>query len=510
MYHGHLEYLTKRSGGLLTDAFTASNTAVPALSRRGWAALLVLCGALFLDGLDVSMVGMALPSIHRDLNLSTTSLQWVVSGYVLGYGGFLLLGGRAADLLGRKRVFVVAIAVFLVASLLGGLATDGTVLIATRFIKGIAAAFTAPAGLSIITTTFAEGPARNRALGIYAATGASGFSLGLVLGGLLTTMGWRWTFFLPVPIALVILLVAPRVIPSDPPRSAGRRHYDLAGAFTVTATMLLLVYTVTQAPEHGWTSARTLLLASLTVLAGSAFVAIEQRVKEPLVRLGILRSRTLVGANLGAMAMAGGYFSFQFVLSLYLQQDRGWSSLHTALAFLPAGLLVASMAPRIGPLATRFGVGRTLVIGMAMFVPAYALSLRISDDFSYATMLLPTIILLGLGFGLAFPTLNMEATSGIADREQGLASALVNTSFQLGGAVVLAIVTAVLASHDAGKSTSTISDFRPGLVVVAIVAALGLTATLAAFVLRPRPSAEIEALRLETLPLVETIEREAA
>jgi EmrB/QacA subfamily drug resistance transporter len=478
---------------------------MPALGRRGWAALLVLCGALFLDGLDVSMVGMALPSIHNELHLSTTSLQWVVSGYVLGYGGFLLLGGRAADLLGRKRVFVIAIAVFLLASLLGGLATDGTVLIATRFIKGVAAAFTAPAGLSIITTTFAEGPARNKALGIYAATGASGFSLGLVLGGLLTTLGWRWCFFLPVPIAAAILAIAPRVIPSDPPRAAGRRHYDLAGAFSVTATMLLLVYTVTQAPQHGWTSARTALLAALTGLVGALFVGIELRVREPLVRLGILRSWTLVGANLGAMTMAGAYFSFQFVLSLYLQETQGWSSLHTALAFLPAGLLVAAMAPRIGTLATRIGIGRTAVVGMAMFVPAYVLALRITDNFNYAAMLLPTIVLLGLGFGFAFPTLNMAATSGVANREQGLASALVNTSFQLGGAIVLAIVTAVLASNAAGARGATFSDYRPGLEVVAAVAAIGLVATLVAFVLRPQPTADVEAL-----PLAESIEAEAA
>jgi EmrB/QacA subfamily drug resistance transporter len=478
---------------------------MPALGRRGWAALLVLCGALFLDGLDVSMVGMALPSIHNELHLSTTSLQWVVSGYVLGYGGFLLLGGRAADLLGRKRVFVIAIAVFMVASLLGGLATDGTVLIATRFVKGVAAAFTAPAGLSIITTTFAEGPARNRALGVYAATGASGFSLGLVLGGLLTTLGWRWTFFLPVPISAVILAVAPQVIPADRPRAAGRRHYDLAGAFTVTATMLLLVYTVTQAPQHGWTSARTAFLAALTVLVGSVFVAIERRVSEPLVRLGILRSRTLVGANLGAMTMAGAYFSFQFVLSLYLQQTQGWSSLVTALAFLPAGLLVAAMAPRIGTVATRVGIGRVVVLGMAMFVPAYLLALRIADDFDYATMLLPTILLLGLGFGLAFPTLNMAATSGVADREQGLASALVNTSFQLGGAIVLAIVTAVLASNAAGARGATISDYTPGLAVVAGVAVIGLVVTLVAFVLKPQAVAAVE-----SLPLPEAIEAEAA
>jgi EmrB/QacA subfamily drug resistance transporter len=478
---------------------------LPAMSRPQWAALLVLCGALFLDGLDVSMVGMALPSIRDDLHLSTTSLQWVVSGYVLGYGGLLLLGGRAADLLGRKRVFVIAIAVFLVASLLGGLATDGTLLIATRFIKGVSAAFTAPAGLSIITTTFAEGPARNRALGIYAATGASGFSLGLVLGGLLTTAGWRYTFFLPVPIAALILAVAPRVIPKDPAHDGSRRRYDLAGASAVTTTMLLLVYTVTQAPQHGWTSARTLVLAAATLLAGSLFVAIETRVEAPLVRLGILRSRHLVGANLAAMSMAGGYFSFQFVLSLYLQQHRGWSSLVTALAFLPAGLLVAAMAPRIGPLASRFGIGRTLVAGMAMFVPGYLLALRIGDDFSYAAMLLPTILLLGLGFGLAFPTLNMEATNGVPDHEQGLASALVNTSFQLGGAIVLAIVTATLASRGAGQATSGIGAYKPGLEVVSGAAALGLLAALWAFRLRPSRGAEIE-----ELPRVEVIEVEAA
>src|SRR5262245_5568659 len=370
-------------GDHVTEALSNRMAAVPALSRREWVALIVLCGALFLDGLDVSMVGMALPSIRHELDLSTTTLQWVVSAYVLGYGGFLLLGGRSADLLGRKRVFVVAIAVFMVASLVGGLATGGAMLIATRFVKGVAAAFTAPAGLSIITTTFPEGPARNRALGVYTATGASGFSLGLVLGGLLTTAGWRWTFFLPVPISLVILALAPRVIPADPPRTAGRRRYDLAGAVTVTTTMLLLVYTVTQAPQHGWGSARTLGLAALTLLTGALFVVLERRVAAPLVRLGILRSRRLAGANLAAMTMAGAYFSFQFVLSLYLQQHLGWSSLVTALAFLPAGVLVALMAPRIGQLATRVGIGRTALVGMAVFVPGYALALRIGDDFVY-------------------------------------------------------------------------------------------------------------------------------
>src|SRR5205809_4456872 len=219
------------------------------LRRRAWGALFVLCGALFLDALDVSMMGVALPSIRTDLHMSTSSLQWVVSAYVLGYGGFLLLGGRAADLLGRRKMFLISLAVFIVASGLGGLAHDGALLIATRFIKGVSAAFTAPAGLSIITTTFAEGPARNRALSIYTATGATGFSLGLVFGGLLTEIGWRWVFFLPVAVALVALVAAVRLVPAGdrPSRTAG--SFDLLGAITMTAAMLLLVFAVVEAPR---------------------------------------------------------------------------------------------------------------------------------------------------------------------------------------------------------------------------------------------------------------------
>src|SRR3954454_11679236 len=227
------------------------------LSRRAWGALLVLCGALFLDALDVSMIGVALPSIKSDLDMSTSSLQWVVSAYVLGYGGFLLLGGRAADLLGRRRMFLIALGVFIVASGLGGLTNDPTLLIATRFIKGVSAAFTAPAGLSIITTTFAEGAARNKALSVYTATGATGFSLGLVFGGLLTEIGWRWVFFLPVPVALLTLLGGLRLVPREARPFRSSRSFDLAGAVTLTTAMLLLVFTLVEAPEQGWASLRT-------------------------------------------------------------------------------------------------------------------------------------------------------------------------------------------------------------------------------------------------------------
>src|SRR3954469_18290403 len=226
--------------------------------RSIWGLMAVLCGVLFLDGLDVSMVGMALPSIKSDLGLTTSQLQWIVSGYVLGYGGFLLLGGRAADLLGRKRMLIAALAVFTVASALGGFVSDGTLLVITRFLKGAAAAFTAPAGLSIITTRFAEGPERNRALSIYTATGASGVSLGLVFGGLLTELGWRWTFLLPVPIALALLAAAPRLLPRDIPGPSARRGFDVPGALLLSLGMLLLVHTVVEAPDRGWASATTI------------------------------------------------------------------------------------------------------------------------------------------------------------------------------------------------------------------------------------------------------------
>src|ERR687896_419334 len=275
-----------------------SISSTPKWDASVWGLMAVLCGVLFLDGLDVSMVGMALPSIDSDLGLTTSQLQWIVSGYVLGYGGFLLLGGRAADLLGRRRVLLIALGVFTVASLLGGMVNDGTLLVITRFLKGAAAAFTAPAGLSIITTRFAEGPERNRALSIYTATGASGFSLGLVAGGLLTELGWRWTFLLPVPIAIVLLALAPRFIPRDPPRLGARRSFDLPGALTLSAGMLLLVRTIVEAPEQGWAAPETLVAFAASVALLAAFVATERRSSAPLVRLGILRNRALGRANL--------------------------------------------------------------------------------------------------------------------------------------------------------------------------------------------------------------------
>ncbi|MEV8633297.1 MFS transporter [Streptosporangium sp. NPDC051023] len=441
---------------------------------RLWAALAVLCAVIFLDALDVSMVGVALPSIQADLGLSTSSLQWVVSGYVLGYGGLLLLGGRTADLLGRRKVFLVALAVFVVASLLGGLVNDGTMLIAARFIKGVSAAFTAPAALSIITTTFAEGPARNRALSIFTASGASGFSLGLVISGFLTELGWRWTFLMPVPVAIIALISALKVLPKRHEERAESGH-DIIGAVTITASMLLLVFTVVEAPGAGWFSLRTIgsLLVAAALLA--LFVLTELRVKHPLVRLGILRSGPIVRANLGLVILFGSYVGFQFVAMQYFQNFLHWSALATALAFLPAGLLVAVTSTKMGSLADRFGTGKLIAIGSAALAGAFTLFLRLDENPSLATLIIPGMFLVGIAFALSFPSLNIQATNGVADDEQGLASGLLNTSGQVGGAIVLAVVTAVLTSD---PSANPLDSFHAAITVSAILAVVGLLISL--------------------------------
>ena len=464
--------------------------------------LIVLCGALFLDALDVSMVGVALPSIRTDLHMSTSSLQWVVSAYVLGYGGFLLLGGRSADLLGRRRVFAIALGVFVVASALGGVAHDGNLLIATRFIKGVSAAFTAPAGLSIITTSFAEGPARNKALAVYTATGATGFSLGLVFGGLLTEIGWRWVFFLPAPVALLTLVGALRFVPRDSSGGRAGRAFDVAGAVLLTGAMLLLVLTLVEAPSAGWASVRTLGSLAAVAVVLAAFVAREQRTSSPLVRLGILRSQQLVRANLGAMMLFGGWVGFQFIATLNMQQLRGWTALDTGLAIFPGGALVAVLSPRIAPLIMRFGLTRLIVAGLLFNAAAFGLFTRVGLDSSYLPGVLPTMVLAGFGFALAFGPLNVAATMGVASAEQGLAGGLLNTSFQFGGALVLAVVTAVNNAKTGGSTPQGLLDgFHPALLVSVLAALIGATAV--GLPLRRRAAVETVALNPEAEPEAE-------
>jgi MFS family permease len=459
----------------------------PQWSPRLWGVLIVLGGALCLDALDVSMVGVALPSIRTALGLSTSSLQWIVSGYVLGYGGLLLLGGRAADLLGRRRVFLAAVAAFAVLSLLGGLTSVPALLIGARFVKGIAAAFTAPASMSLLTTTFPEGPMRNRAFSVYSVFGGSGFSLGLVLSGLLTSVSWRWTLLVPAPVALIVLIAGWRLIPRDPQPAAssspaGRRSFDLPGALAVTVSMLLLVYTVVSAQQAGWASARTIGSFAVVAAGLAAFVAIESRSHDPLMPLRIFRSGALRRANIGAVTLFGSYVSFQFLATQYLQSLAGWSPLTTALAFLPAGAMVAVLSAAMGGLLSRFGTGRLAALAFVCLAASYAVFLRAGVTPDYPAVLLPTMLLVGLAFGLGFSALSVAATDGMPNDEQGLAASLFQTSFQVGGALVLAVVTAVVDAGGGSRVTTaaaTLAAYRPALLVILGVAVVGALVALA-------------------------------
>ncbi len=441
-----------------------SSTVTPdRLTGRSWAVLFVLCGAIFLEGIDVSMMGVALPSIRAELGLSTGELQWVVSAYALSYGGFVLLGGRAADLLGRRRMFVGWLVVFLLFSGLGGFANEGWVLILARFATGVAAAFMTPAGLSIITTTYPEGPQRNKALLVYAGTAAGGFSLGMVTGGLLTTIDWRWVFFAPVLVSAVILAAAIALIPRDA-QPAKRGGFDLAGAFTLTGAMLLLVAAVVRAPDVAL--AQTLITAVAGTALLAAFIAIERRVSSPLVRLGLLRNGSLIRANLGAILLVGSFVGFQFITVLYLQELRDWSEWKTGLALMVIGI-DSVLAPTLTPwLVNRFGNARVVFGGFALATLAYLAFLPLGTTFA---AMLPTFLLLGLGFALAYGPLTIAATDRVAEDEQGLASGVLTTSFQFGAALGLAAVAAVLATAD----ELTIDAFRNGLLVPLVAAGLG-------------------------------------
>jgi MFS family permease len=427
------------------------------VTKKAWALLLVLCGAIFLEGVDISMMGVALPAIRADLGLSTTALQWVVSGYVLGYGGFVLLGGRAADLLGRRRMFVGWLVVFIAFSGLGGLATEGWMLILARFATGVAAAFLAPAGLSIITTTFQEGPVRDRAVLVYAGAAAGGFSLGMVVGGLLTSVDWRWVFFAPVVMASLLLAAALPLISRDVP-AAGRARFDVPGTLALTGAMLLLVVTVVHLPDVAPGVTLSTLAGSVALFA--AFVAVQRRSAAPLMRLGILRSRRLLRANVGAFLLVGGFMGFQFVAVLYLQELRGWSQIETGLALAVIGI-DAVIAPALTPrLVARYGNHQVIAVGLVLVALAFAWFLPLGPTWSYLT-LLPGLLAIGLGFALAYGPLTIAATDDVGADEQGLASGILTTSFQFGSALGLAVTTAVVV----GAGPLILDSYRAGLLV---------------------------------------------
>jgi EmrB/QacA subfamily drug resistance transporter len=436
-------------------------------SARLWVALMICSGVILLDGLDISMITVAIPEIQREFGMTAGAAQWLAAAYILAFGSFLLLGGRFADLFGRRRVLVVAMAVFAVVSLFGALATDDVLLIVSRFVKGMAAAFTAPAAMSLLTTTFPEGPHRNRAFGIFNVFEASGYSSGLLIGGLLAALNWRATFVLPIPIALLILVAALRFLPPDPPRTE-RVRLDLSGATTLVAGMLLLVFTVSSATT--WLTTTAGLTVSVLLLI--AFTLVERKTKNPLIRLGIFRNKGLVAANISAALLYGGAMGFQFMLAIYLQNLNGWHPWQMALVLLPAGLMVVAIGPKLGALMTRFGVRKVLLVGLVSFLPCYLLMLRIGPEPDLWTVLLPASVVWGLGFALSIAALMVAGTNGVPDHEQGLAAGLLNSSLQVGGAIGLAVVAAVIAPAE------QLSDLYPGVAVIVVFAVLTLTAQL--------------------------------
>ncbi|MGJ7504444.1 MFS transporter [Variovorax sp. ZT5P49] len=456
--------------GVVAVAATQGNKDPLHWPARMWIALLIFSGVILLDGLDISMIAVAIPEIQQAFGIGAATAQWLVSAYILAFGGFLLLGGRCADLFGRRRVLVAGLAVFALVSVGGAFATDAGLLIVSRFVKGMAAGFTGPAAMSLLTTTFAEGPARNKAFGIFNLFEASGYSSGLLIGGLLAALNWRYIFVLPIPVAVLLLLAALRYLPPDPPRIKGQQKLDVGGAVTLVAGMLLMVFTVVSVEEAGWASLRTVggFVAAVALLAG--FVVIERSVKEPLVRLGIFRNRGLVAANVSAALLYGGAMGFQFLIALYLQNIQGWKPWQMALVLLPAGLMVVVVGPKIGALISRFGVTRVLMVGLVAFVPCYLLMLRIGPEPDLWGVLLPASVLWGVGFALSISALMVAGTNGVADDEQGLAAGLLNSSLQVGGACGLAVLTAAIAPG------TELAMLYPGVGVILGFAVLTLVA----------------------------------
>jgi EmrB/QacA subfamily drug resistance transporter len=419
----------------------------PSADRRRWIALILLCAAQFVVVLDASIVNVALPSIGHALHFSEQNLQWVVNAYVLVFGGFLLLGGRAADLLGRRRVFMFGLVLFGLASLAGGLASSEGMLIAARAVQGLGAAILSPAALSIVTTTFKEGSERNRALGIWGAVAGSGGAAGVLLGGVLTdSLGWEWIFFVNTPIAIAAALIAPRLI-DESSADARVRHFDAAGAVTVTAGLSLLVYAMVDATNAGWGSAQTISLLAVSLALLVSFVVIELRSRAPLVPFRIFRSRSITGANVTGVLIGASLFSMFFFISLYMQQVLGYSPLKAGFSYLPLALMIILSAGIASQLVSRFGFKPILVVGMALIALGLLMFSGVSVHGSYASDVLPASLVAAAGLGFSFVPVTIAAVSGVRDEDAGLASGLINTSQQIGGALGLAVLSTIAISR---------------------------------------------------------------
>src|SRR5215213_2343970 len=414
--------------------------------EKRWTALILLCVAQFIVVLDASIVNVALPSIGKGLDFSEANLPWIVNAYVIAFGGFLLLGGRAADLLGRRRVFMTGLAVVGIASLAAGFAATQGQLIAARAAQGLGAAIVSPAALSIVTSLFNDGAERNKALGAWGAVAGSAGAAGVLLGGILTDgLGWEWVLWVNVPVAAIAIAFTPGLIPESRSESA-TRHFDAAGAVTVTAGLSVLAYAFLDASESGWGSTKIVGLLALSVALIGAFVAIELRSKAPLVPFRIFRLRTLTGANVVGILLGASLFSMFFFISLYMQQVLGYSAIHAGLSYLPLALTIILTAGVASQLVTKVGFKPVLAAGMVFIAAGLIWFGQVSVGGGFVTDILGPSLLAAIGLGLAFVTSTIAAVSGVDAQEAGLASGLINTSQQVGGALGLAIFATVANS----------------------------------------------------------------
>jgi EmrB/QacA subfamily drug resistance transporter len=495
------------SAEIVAQATDKRGNEASADSRR-WLALAVIVAAQFMVVLDVAIVNVALPSIKTDLNFSQESLQWVITAYAIVFGGVLLLGGRLADLLGRRRVFMAGLALFTVSSLLDGLAWSEGSLIAFRGLQGLGAALLSPAALSILTTTFGEGRERNLALGIWGAASGSGGAAGVLLGGALTSaLNWSWIFFINVPAGIIVLAISPWLL-KESRADLGHRRFDFAGAVSITGGLMLLVYAMTRATQHGWATAESIGLLAASALLLVAFVVIEYRSKAPLLPLRIFRLRTLTASNITGLLMGGAIFSQFFLLTLYMQQVLHYSALKTGVAYIALTLAIISFSAAAQALVTRLGIRLVLPAGLALSAVALVLFARLPVDGTYFSDLFPAFLISGVGLALAFVPISIGGLTGVRQADAGIASGLINTSQQIGGAIGVAVATTIAttftahyvdvhpASSPLGGAALT-HGFEIAFYVLAAFALVG--AVVAAVLVESNPVALAEAEGMEEL-----------
>jgi EmrB/QacA subfamily drug resistance transporter len=455
-----------------------------ASEQRKWLALALLSVVQFMVVLDIAIVNVALPSIQTDLGFSQENLQWVISAYALVFGGFLLLGGRAADLLGRRLVFLAGVFVFTLSSLLAGLAWSEASLIGARAFQGLGAAIITPAALSILSTTFVEGRERNIALGVWGAVGGFGAAAGVLLGGILTdALSWEWIFFVNIPVGVVAFALAPLLLRES--RDARVKTFDLPGAVLVTGGLSLLVYAITQAGEQGWLAAETLAFFGISIALLAGFVGWELRHPEPLMRFGLLRTRTVAGANVAGFIMGTAMFSMFLMLTLYMQQVLGYSAMKTGVAYLAVAGTAIVWSAVAAQLVTRIGVKPVLTAGMAFLTAGLVYFTQVSVGGSYLTDLLPGFLLIGVGIGFSFVPISIAALAGVQPAEAGLASGLINTSQQIGGALGIAALSTIATSQTEnalGTGTAMpvalVDGFTAAFLAGVAIAGLGIVAAL--------------------------------